>query len=45
VNEDTLAPEQELAQDLASNAHVFSVRLSGLRSYRLVIRDAALHQD
>jgi putative resolvase len=45
VNGDTLSPEQELAQDLLSIVHVFSARLYGLRSYKKVIRDAALHKD
>jgi putative resolvase len=33
VTGDTLSPEQELAQDVLSIVHVFSARLSGLRSY------------
>jgi putative resolvase len=45
VNGDALSPEQELVQDLLSIVHVFSARLYGLRSYKKVIRDAALHQD
>jgi putative resolvase len=45
VNGDSLSPEQELVQDLLSIVHVFSARLCGLRSYKQVIRDAALHQD
>ncbi len=45
VNGDILSSEQELVQDLLSIVHVFSARLSGLRSYKKVIRDAALHQD
>jgi putative resolvase len=45
VNGDTLSPEQELVQDLLSIVHVFSARLYGLRSYRKMIRDAALHKD
>ena len=45
VNGDTLSPEQELVQDLLSIVHLFSARLYGLRSYRKVIRDAALHKD
>ena len=45
VNGDTLSPEQELVQDLLSIVHVFSARLYGLRSYKKVIRDAALHKD
>src|SRR5260221_12500709 len=45
VNGDKLSPEQELVHDLLSIVHVFSARLYGLRSYKQVIRDAALHQD
>jgi predicted site-specific integrase-resolvase len=45
VNGDTLSPEQELAQDLHAIVHVFSARMSGLRSDQKVIRDAAMHQD
>lgn len=45
VNGDTLSPEQELVQDLLSIVHVFSARLYGLRSYKKVIRDAALQKD
>ena len=45
VNGDTLSPEQELVQDLLSIVHLFSACLYGLRSYRKVIRDAALHKD
>lgn len=45
VNGDTLSPEQELVHDLLSIVHVFSARLYGLRSYKQVIRDAALHKD
>lgn len=45
VNGDTLSPEQELVQDLLSIVHVFSARLYGLRSYKKVIRNAALQKD
>ena len=45
VNGDTLSPEQELVHDLLSIVHVFSARLYGLRTYKKVLRDAALHQD
>jgi putative resolvase len=45
VNGDTLSPEQELVQDLLSIVHVFSARLYGLRSYKKVIRDAALQKS
>ncbi|HLW01952.1 MAG TPA: IS607 family transposase [Ktedonobacterales bacterium] len=45
VNGETLSPEQELVQDLLSIVHIFSARLYGLRSYKKVIRDAALQKD
>ena len=45
VNGDTLSPEQELVQDLLSIVHIFSARLYGLRSYKKVIRDAALQKS
>jgi putative resolvase len=45
VNGDTLSPETELVQDLLSIMDVFSARLYGLRSFKKVIRDAALHKD
>ncbi len=45
VNGDTLSPEQELVQDLLSIVHIFSARLYGLRSYKKVIRAAALQKD
>jgi putative resolvase len=45
VNGDTFSPEQELVQDLLSIVHVFSVRLYGLRSFKKVIRDAALQKN
>jgi putative resolvase len=44
-NDTTLSPEHELVQDLLSVVDIFSVRLYGLRSFKKVIRDAALHQD
>jgi putative resolvase len=45
INGETLSPEQELVQDLQAVVDVFSARLSGLRSYKKVIRDAALQKD
>ena len=45
VNGESLSPEQELVQDLLSIVHVFSARLYGLRSYKKVIRDAALQKN
>ncbi len=45
VNGDSLSPEQELVQDLITIITVFGARLHGLRSYKKVIKDAALHKD
>ena len=45
VNGHVLSPEHELVQDLLSIVPVFGARLYGLRSYKKVIRDAAVHQD
>src|SRR5215469_3085893 len=45
VNGDALSPEPELVQDLLSIVHMFSARLSGLRSYKKVIRDAAVQKS
>lgn len=42
---ETLSPEQELVQDLVAILTVFSARLHGLRSYKKVIKDAALQKD
>lgn len=45
IDGETLSPEQELVQDLVAILTVFSARLHGLRSYRKVIKDAALQKD
>jgi putative resolvase len=45
MNGETMSPEQELVQDLIAIVTVFSARLHGLRSYKRVIKDAALHKD
>ena len=45
VNGDTLSPEQELVDYLLSIVHVFSSCLSGLHSYKKVVRDAALQKN
>ncbi len=45
IDGETLSPEQELVQDLVAIVMVFSARLHGLRSYRKVIKDAALQKD
>ena len=39
------APEQEVVQDLIAIITVFGTRLPGLRSYKKVLQDAALHKD
>lgn len=45
INGESLSPEQELVQDLIAIVTVFGARLHGLRSYKKVIKDAALHKD
>ncbi len=45
LNGDTLSPEQEMVQDLIAIITVFAVRLHGLRSYKKVLKDAALQKD
>lgn len=45
INGEALSPEQELVQDLIAIVTVFGARLHGLRSYKKVIKDAALHKD
>jgi predicted site-specific integrase-resolvase len=45
VNGDMLSPEQELVADLVAILTVFSARLHGLRSYKKVIKDAALQKN
>ena len=45
INGENLSPEQELVQDLIAIVTVFSARLHGLRSYKKVIKDAALQKD
>jgi putative resolvase len=42
---ETLSPEPELVQDLLAILTVFSSRLPGLRSYRKVLKEAALRKD
>ncbi len=42
---ESLSPEQELVQDLIAIVTVFSARLHGLRSYKKVLKDAALQKD
>ncbi len=45
INGENLSPEQELVRDLIAIVTVFSARLHGLRSYRKVLKDAALHNE
>ena len=45
VNGDTMSPDQELVQDLVAIITVFASRLHGIRSYKKVIKDAALQKD
>ena len=42
INGEAMSPEQELVQDLMAIVTVFSARLHGLRSYRKVLKEAAL---
>ena len=45
INGESLSPEQELVRDLIVIVTVFSARLHGLRSYRKVLKDAALQKE
>ncbi|GCE15243.1 IS607 family transposase [Tengunoibacter tsumagoiensis] len=45
IHGESLSPEHELVWDLIAIVTVFSARLHGLRSYKKVIKDAALHKD
>jgi putative resolvase len=45
INGEAMSPEQELVQDLIAIVTVFSARLHGLRSYRKVLKDAALQNE
>ena len=42
LNGEAMSPEQELVRDLVAIVTVFSARLPGLRSYRKVLKEAAL---
>src|SRR6266571_5180389 len=42
INGEAMSPEHELVRDLLTIVTVFSARLHGLRSYRKVLKDAAL---
>ena len=45
INGEDLSPEQELVRDLIAIVTVFSARLHSLRSYKKVLKDAALQKD
>jgi predicted site-specific integrase-resolvase len=45
VNGDSLSPEQELVADLLAIVTLFSGRFGGLRSYKDVLREAALYKE
>ena len=45
LNGEAMSPEQELVQDLLAIITEFASRLHGLRSYKKVIKDAALQKD
>jgi putative resolvase len=45
INGESLSPEQELVRDLIAIVTLFSARLPGLRSYRKVLKDAALQKN
>lgn len=45
MNGEQMSPEQELVRDLIAIVTVFSARLPGLRSYRKVLKDAALQKE
>ncbi|HEY6407537.1 MAG TPA: IS607 family transposase, partial [Ktedonobacteraceae bacterium] len=42
INGEAMSPEQEVVQDLMAIVTVFSARLHGLRSFRKVLKEAAL---
>ena len=45
INGEAMSPEQELVRDLMAIVTVFSARLHGLRSYKKVLKDAALQKE
>jgi predicted site-specific integrase-resolvase len=45
INAEAMSPEQELVRDLLAIVTVFSARLPGLRSYKKVLKDAALRKE
>src|SRR5438876_5841157 len=44
INGEAMSPEHELVRDLVAIVTVFSARLPGLRSYRKVLKEAALRE-
>ena len=44
LNSEAMSPEHELVRDLVAIVTVFSARLPGLRSYRKVLKEAALRE-
>jgi predicted site-specific integrase-resolvase len=45
LNGEAMSPEHELVRDLMAIVTVFSARLHGLRSYRKVLKNAALQKE
>jgi len=45
INGEAMSPEHELVRDLVAIVTVFSARLHGLRSYRKVLKEAALQKE
>lgn len=45
INGESLSPKRELVRDLIAIVTVFSARLPSLRSYKKVLKDAALYKD
>jgi predicted site-specific integrase-resolvase len=45
MNGEAMSPEQELVQDLIAIITVFGARLHGLRSYKKVLKEAALRKE
>ena len=42
MNQESLSPEQEMAQDMLAIVHCFSARLYGLRNYRKALKELVL---
>jgi len=45
INAEAMSPEQELVRDLMAIVTLFSARLHGLRSYKKLLKDAALQKE